>query len=74
MGRRDEALTGFLIRIAMQFVINLTYGMIMAVIIFMWEVWSLLVLYKTSLLSAALFFGVATVGAIAVSFSYIMLV
>jgi hypothetical protein len=46
---RDENLTGFLIRVLLSILFNLTLGMIGALVGFAWSLWGLLVAYKVSL-------------------------
>ena len=49
VGRRDEELVVFLLRIALAFLSNLTVGLMSGLLIFMWQVWSLIVTYQASL-------------------------
>ncbi len=49
MGSRDESFVAFVLRIAFSFILNTIIAMIMAVISFLWNLWTLLVTYQTSL-------------------------
>jgi hypothetical protein len=45
----DEGLGAFVLRVALQFLLNFTIGLFIAFFSFLWQLWSLVVLYKTSL-------------------------
>lgn len=70
---RDDSLVAFALRMAVTFIINSTFGMFAAIMVFMWELWSLLVAYQTSLLSGLLFFGLALLGAVSLVSTYLFL-
>eukprot|EP00048_Salpingoeca_helianthica_P021978 m.15592 g.15592 ORF g.15592 m.15592 type:complete len:295 (+) comp6715_c0_seq2:35-919(+) len=59
---RDEGLVEFLVRLALSFIINLTLGMVIALVSFLWNLYALLVAYQASLWSGLLFFLVCAIG------------
>lgn len=74
VGRRDEELVVTLLRLGLAFISNLTVGLLSGVVVFLWNLWSLIVSYQSSLWSGLLFFLVAAVGAVSVAATYVMVV
>eukprot|EP01083_Nonionella_stella_P001124 3266_1 len=61
---RDESMTEFLVRLVMNMLINLTFGMIYAVIAFLWRLWDLIWSYGPSLLEGTSFFMLAALASV----------
>jgi hypothetical protein len=59
---------------ALAFVVNLTVGLVLAVVMFTVYVAGVIYAYKASLLMGLAFFAVAMLGAIAMVFTYIVLI
>eukprot|EP00052_Salpingoeca_macrocollata_P025561 m.232810 g.232810 ORF g.232810 m.232810 type:complete len:109 (-) comp22449_c5_seq3:264-590(-) len=70
---RESGLLALAVRMVLAFVVNFTVGMACALVVFMYNVYSLIVLYQATLLSGLLFFGVAVLGAVSLLGSYCLL-
>ncbi len=60
---RDEKVGSFLLRIVVNFVVNITLGIIGAVISFWWSLWGLIQEYRVGLLTGLTFFAGAALAA-----------
>lgn len=56
---RDEGMASFILRLVMRFLMNLTIGMISALIGFLWNVWAVISSFQPTPLEGLAFFGMA---------------
>jgi len=67
---RDENLGAFLMRVIMNFAINCTFGLIGALLAFMYYLWGMVIAYKASFFSGLLFFSVALLAGVSMCALY----
>ncbi|EDQ92696.1 uncharacterized protein MONBRDRAFT_22587 [Monosiga brevicollis MX1] len=73
IGRRDEDLVSFLLRMFIDFIISWIMALVMATIFFVGVVIDVIIAYQASFLSAIAFFAVAMLGAAAMVATFIFL-
>ena len=71
---RDESFVEYALRMLMQVLINFSMGLVMALLVFVFGLWSIVQSYQPNPLSAAIFFLGAACAAFAVVTSYLFLV
>jgi len=71
---RDENIGSFLMRVVLNFVINMTMGLIGALMAFVYYLWGMVVLYKASFFGGLAFFAVALFAGISMALVYIFIV
>ncbi|CAM9700032.1 unnamed protein product [Ascophyllum nodosum] len=62
--RRDEGLAAIIAKVAFRFILNLTIGLFMAVIQFLFSIWKVIWSYQPDPISTAAFFAMAALGAV----------
>jgi len=72
--RRDEGMGAFAARIVLNFVINMTLGLIGALLAFFYYLWGMVLLYKASFLGGLAFFAVALFAGVSMAMVYIFVV
>lgn len=71
---RDEGIGAFIVRVIINFVFNVTMGLIGAILAFMYYLYSMVLMYKASMASGLLFFGVMLLAGISMAFVYIFVI
>lgn len=71
-GGRNDSLIAFVIQIVLQYVVNLTLGMIGAFFAFMYNVYCLIVSYGSSVLAGSAFFLLAAVAGMSLLATYLL--
>jgi len=71
---RDENIGAFLFRLAINFALNVTIGLIGVIVSFLFYLWSMVTAYQASLLSGLAFFAVAMVAGLSVAALYIFVI
>ncbi|CAN0449347.1 unnamed protein product, partial [Laminaria digitata] len=70
--RRDEGIASVIAKIAFRFVVNLTMGLFMAVIQFLFSVWQIIWSYNPDPLSTMAFFAMASLGAVSLLATWLL--
>ncbi|CAM9294422.1 unnamed protein product [Chrysoparadoxa australica] len=68
---RDEGIFEWLVRMAFKVLMNLTIGLVGAIITFGWTIWSVITSYNPSVVSAVVFFVCAILAACSVLFTWL---
>ena len=71
---RDESMAAFVVRLALNFLVNVTFGLIGTVLAFLWYLWGMVVTYKAGLLSGAAFFAVMAAAGVSMAALYIFVI
>eukprot|EP00903_Cladosiphon_okamuranus_P013248 g12353.t1 len=72
MSRRDEGLASIIARIAFKFVVNLTIGLFMAVIQFLFSVWTVIWSYQPDPISTVAFATMASLAAVSLLATWLL--